>query len=520
LYHSGAQSEQVLSYSSPLSILIGLTSALRISFGHFHRWLKLDAYRSLAECPEGIEHPFSLTKEPFSLCPTDPRAVELLRDLYAQLLPNFSAKEVNIGFDETWDVGRGRSKDIVAAEGLLNTYLKFLHTIRSLIPQHRVQFWADILLHSYHQKQSQPQSQQQQQTQSSQKEISTRDSVGSEQQSLEWTQRLPPNCVALVWGYEANHPFREQTAVLASAKCPFYVCPGTSSWNSFAGRTQNMIENIRCAATSGYENGALGLLLTDWGDYGHLQPFSVSYLGILVGATFAWNVHHSAKAIVSTLTLAPAPLAASSSSSSSSSSPLSSQQATPATSRALLCEMLNRHIFKDNANVMGAVVYDLGDTYQLTGVILENRSQLFEALLFPERIHRYPWTESALEQTLSHIITAIAPLHTAQMQRSDAQLIKTEFLWVSELLQLACKFGLAFLAEKQKPFNAQNADYSFVNLSQSVKDSLATELLGIITVFSNLWPQRNRFGGFLDSKHYLERVLHLLQNESKEKQTP
>jgi hypothetical protein len=48
-------------------------------------------------------------------------------------------------------------------------------------------------------------------------------------------------------------------------KYPFYVCPGTSSWNSFAGRTQNMIENIRRAAMSGRDNGALGFLLTDWG---------------------------------------------------------------------------------------------------------------------------------------------------------------------------------------------------------------------------------------------------------------
>jgi hypothetical protein len=94
--------------------------------------LKFDEYRPLAECPEGIEHPFSFTKEPFSLCPIDPRTIELIRDLYAQLLPNFSSKEVNIGFDETWDVGRGRSKDHVAAEGLLNTYLKFLHTVRQV----------------------------------------------------------------------------------------------------------------------------------------------------------------------------------------------------------------------------------------------------------------------------------------------------------------------------------------------------------------------------------------------------
>jgi 2-oxoglutarate dehydrogenase complex dehydrogenase (E1) component-like enzyme len=103
------------------------------------------------------------------------------------------------------------------------------------------------------------------------------------------------------------------------------------------------------------------------------------------------------------------------------------------------------------------------------------------------------------------------------MQRSDAHVIKAEFLWVSDLLQLACKIGLAILAEKEKhQINDPCVDYSIVNLSPFVKKALATELLGLIHVFSNLWQQRNRFGGFTDSKSYLERVLRLLQIGFKE----
>jgi hypothetical protein len=158
--------------------------------------------------------------------------------------------------------------------------------------------------------------------------------------------------------------------------------------------------------------------------------------------------------------------------------------------------------------------YDLGDAYRFMDPLRENESLLFRMLLFPERIgQRYSLTEESLNRTINHILTTIAPLHTTQMQRNDAALIKAEFLWVSDLLQLACKFGLAFLTEKQAPNNLQRKEFSFTDLSRYMREALATDLMGIIAVFPNLWLQRNRFGGLLDSKQYLERVLQLLQSK-------
>ena len=37
--------------------------------------------------PEGVEHPFSRAREPFSLAAADPRSLEFLDGLYAELLP-------------------------------------------------------------------------------------------------------------------------------------------------------------------------------------------------------------------------------------------------------------------------------------------------------------------------------------------------------------------------------------------------------------------------------------------------
>jgi hypothetical protein len=80
----------------------------------------------------------------------------------------------------------------------------------------RMQFWADILLNH-----------------------------------PELVPEVPKDAVAMLWGYEADHPFEEQTQTLADAGLPFYVCPGTSSWQSIGGRADNMLTNVRSATRWG-----------------------------------------------------------------------------------------------------------------------------------------------------------------------------------------------------------------------------------------------------------------------------
>ena len=99
---------------------------------------------------------------------------------------------------------------------------------------------------------------------------------------------LPTDVIACEWGYEDTHPFAARCERLADIGIPFMVCPGTSSWNSFTGRTANCIENIKQAVSAGVNSDALGMMLTDWGDNGHLQPHSASYVGIVAGG-LAWN---------------------------------------------------------------------------------------------------------------------------------------------------------------------------------------------------------------------------------------
>ena len=226
------------------------------SFGHMERWLVHTRYAPLAEVPFPEER-LRAGERPgtMSLCPTDPASLDLLRDLYGQLLPHFTGGMFNVGCDETVDLGQGRSKTEVGRRGVARVYLDFLESIHREVWRRgrRMQFWGDIVL-----------------------------------QHPEVIPELPQEVVALDWGYEADHPFPDECRRFAEAGLEFYVCPGTSSWLSIGGRVENMLANVRSAAEAGLAHGASGLLVTDWGDHGHWQPLPVSYPGVAYGAAMAW----------------------------------------------------------------------------------------------------------------------------------------------------------------------------------------------------------------------------------------
>jgi hexosaminidase len=407
------------------------------SFGHMHRWHIHEPYRQLAECPDGIElWPGSL-REPFSLCPLDPGSLDLLGDLYDQLLPHFSSKTFNVGLDETFDLGKGRSAEACAEKGTELVYLDFLKKIHTLVSDHgkKMQFWGDIILH---------------------------------EPAL--IPELPRDAVALEWGYEATHPFLEHTRQFADAGLEFYVCPGTSSWNTIAGRTENALLNIQSAARHGKETGAVGLLNTDWGDNGHMQPLSVSYLGFMAGAAAGWNA------------------------------------ATPLM-EAAFAEMLDLFAFRDSAGVMGRVAYDLGNAYKLPGVEPSNASILFHLLLNPDQSLAKGRAQLLTPEALAHTVKAITAirgrLDQAKMARDDAAWIVEEFALAADLLRWSAEFAGARMSH--------GARDTVAALPAQVRAGFAGSMRDLIARYRQAWLRRSRPGGLQDSSARLERVAAVLE---------
>ena len=402
------------------------------SLGHFHRWLQHEPYRHLAECPEGVDHPFSRGREPFSLCPTDPEALALMEQLYDHLLPNFQSTQFNVGLDETMDIGTGRSAAQCQEQGTVEVYLEYLCKVHQLVHRRgrRMQFWGDIIL-------KRP------------------DLIGE----------LPRDVIALEWGYEEAHPFEEHTPHFAASGLDFYVCPGTSSWNSFGGRLDNALGNLGRAATVGRDQNAAGYLITDWGDSGHLQPLPVSYPAYLAGAGFSWNVNTAR---------APGELP--------------------------LVRLLELHAPEMDRHTARALV-ELGRAYLHTGASPTNGTVLFYLLRFPDGplSHRRlrDLTAQGLTLTAEHVDRVVDQL----MDRPGTRL-QRELCWIGGLLGVAARLGLARLET--------GAEGSCAELPEERKVELRHELEPLIQQHESIWLGRNRPGGRKDSVTWLTRVKELL----------
>ena len=394
------------------------------SFGHFERWLTLPEYRDLAEAPDGYIRPWSKAHHPHpnSLNPQDPRSLALLAELYDELLPNFTSRKFNVGCDETWDLGQGRSKDLCERKGKGRVYLDFLLKIHKLVRARRktMHFWGDIII-----------------------------------RHPELVAELPKDIVVLEWGYDADHPFEEHCRQYAATGLPFYVCPGTSSWNSIAGRTENCIANLEDAARNGIEHGAVGFLNTDWGDNGFWQYLPISYLGFAVGAAVSWCF--------------------------------------PSNSGLDVRAALDLHCFRDDARVMGKLVYDLGNAYQHCGKEIGNATVLFQCL-HDDPITDFPEvTPNTLAATRRFVEATLAPLAAARLRRPDAALIRDELLNAGRMLVAACERG-AWQKRGGRPTSAERRRFAGI-------------LRVILGEHRRLWMARNRPGGLQDSTRALNKRL-------------
>lgn len=400
-------------------------------FGHLEKWLIHDEYKHLAECPDGFIFPWGVPSGPFSLSPAVPDSLRFVEELLDELLPHFSSSKVNVGADETFDLGLGRSKELCGKMGKGRVYLNFLLGLYKIVKKHgkTMMFWGDIM-----------------------------------KNHPELVTELPCDVVALVWGYEEDHPYKEECALFANSGVPFYVCPGTSSWNSFVGRIDNALDNIENAIQNGKKHGAVGLLLTDWGDNGHPQHLPISMIPIAYAASLSWN----------------------------SSAELPGEK---------LLEQTDAHIFKTNVT-LSKRLYILGNFYKGLSVQIPNASVYFLAMMFPERFAETVETLTVedfkkMEEDLEHVETIIRELQSIH-EAMDQRFLVDQIINNAEMLKLSMKWILLMRecgnVEKIPPERWKSFRENFKNMLKN---------------YEKLWLELNRSGGLKQSMEKLTRVLKL-----------
>ncbi len=404
------------------------------SFGHMERWLKHPAYKDLAEAPDGFIDFWGNRRDyAFSLNPTDTRVLKFLEGLYNELLPNFRSSLFNVGCDETFDLGQGKSKALCEKIGLSRVYLDFILKIYRMIKKrgHVMQFWGDIIM-----------------------------------RHPELIPEIPKDIIALNWGYEAQHPFDKECKAFSDAGVLFYVCPGTSSWNSIAGRWENARENLLNAAQNGIKHGAIGFLVTDWGDNGHFQQLPVSYPGIAYGAALSWSFDANRKLDI--------------------------------------VNSLSTHLFMDASGKMARSLVMLGNAYLETGVKISNASILSKVLLEPYEPGGAAQIEKLklekLKATEAKIKKAIAILEESTSKSKECECYTKEILFTADLLLFACRIAMIRITAKEK---------KILNIPDKAVNPLIKDLKDLVERYKKLWLVRNRKGGLHDSINRLDKLKKL-----------
>jgi hypothetical protein len=419
-------------------------SANQNTFGHMGRWLQHAAYSQRAEAPDGWQSPFGQVLEPGVLAPSADNA-EFALSLVREMMENVTSRRINIGCDETFELGRGKSRAEVEQRGRARVYLD--HLKRLLAGLHEddceVLFWGDMV-----------------------------------REHPDLVAELPKErTVALAWWYEApvadphlpeslrevmaefgiteraQQGFAGHVPAFVQTGLPFWVCPGTSTWNTLLGRWPNARANLLDAAEVGCAQGASGYLITDWGDNGHMQPPSVSWLPLAYGAAVSWcaGTNHD-------LDVAAA---------------------------------LDLHVFEDAAGELGAALVSLGEAYLDTGKTAFNASPLFTATVTEGLLGALGEPDGVgLRRTLDRLEEASEAVGRARPGCSDGGVVQRE---LAQAIRLA-RHGAYRLVRETGEVRPTDAELRR-DLAAAIEDQAAC------------WRLRSREGGLADSLARLQSTL-------------
>ncbi len=223
------------------------------TFGHLYDLLHQEKYRHLCVLRDEQDE-INFWRARHSHHTIDPLvggSIDTVRHLIDQYAPHFTSEYFNICCDETFDLKQCAQK---AGLDTAQMYIDFVKQIIAHVTSKgkKVMMWADVLL-----------------------------------ENPETIAELPQDTCLLNWDYGAE-PKEEKIAKLANATQ--ILCPGTSTWWRLCEAPNIAASNIANMAAYGKKYGALGLLNTNWGDYGNMATIDLAMFGLAVGAEKAWSV--------------------------------------------------------------------------------------------------------------------------------------------------------------------------------------------------------------------------------------
>lgn len=211
------------------------------SFGHFQSIQNHPKYAPLAESGSLIS-------------PVLPESIEFLRDIYEEMIPAFDSPWFAINCDETFDLGRGYSKQLVEEIGYAQVYKKHVLKLNDIVKDHgkRSWIWGDIML-----------------------------------QYPELIEQLPKDMIVGTWTYDSRDSFDEYIIPFKEKGFDVLVVPGVLNSSRTMPDWNQTVINIHNFIRDGVKHNAMGFLNTVWDD-GGFAFFSLDWYGVVYSADQGW----------------------------------------------------------------------------------------------------------------------------------------------------------------------------------------------------------------------------------------
>lgn len=227
------------------------------SFGHLYTLLSTKSYGDLCELWNSEKQPFSFLDRMrhHTVNVTDDRVLPLIKGMLEEYLNIFSTDKFNFCADETFDLGKGKASALAEEKGVHRIYIDYVKELCAfLIEKGKIpMFWGDVI---------------------------------GEQPEL--IKELPDQVVCLTWGYAPDQR-EDESRRMAELGAKQYLCPGVQGWNHWINKIEDAYKNIKRMCFYAHKYETMGVLNTDWGDYGHVNCPEYSLPGMIFGSAFSWN---------------------------------------------------------------------------------------------------------------------------------------------------------------------------------------------------------------------------------------
>ena len=230
-------------------------------FGHLYVLLEKPQYKHL-QVADNYENTHIYWHERMAhhtIDPLHPESFPLIKSMIDQFVPLFRSDKFNICCDETFDLKNGKHKNLDTGKLYVDFTKQLIAYVKSFGKQ--VMMWGDVLL-----------------------------------EHPERVADIPEDVILLNWHYGADAENAEKKVKLLRDQNRLQItCPATWAFNHFNELLWASIPNITIMTELAHKYGAMGVLNTNWGDYGDPCSFDTSLFGLAYGAARSWNVGQTAE---------------------------------------------------------------------------------------------------------------------------------------------------------------------------------------------------------------------------------